>query len=63
MSDKELTRESGVLDKLEYGDQILAGRGFLIQEELAVGVSLSIPTFTKGHSQLPQSDVEHTSNC
>lgn len=61
VSDKEITDKSGFYDKLEYGDLVLADRGFLIQEELAVrGASLAIPAFTKGKKQLPQKEVENS---
>ena len=59
VSDKEITDKSGFYDKLEYGDLVLADRGFLIQEELAIrGASLAIPAFTKGKKQLSQREVE-----
>ena len=59
VSDKEITDKSGFYDKLEYGDLVLADRGFFIQEELAVrGASLAIPAFTKGKKQLPMIEVE-----
>ena len=35
ISDKQLTAQSGLLDKLEDGDDILADKGFVIQELLA----------------------------
>ena len=58
-SDKLITLDSGFLDKLEHGDEILADRGFLVREELAsVGATLRIPSFTKGKSQLPGSSVD-----
>ncbi len=34
-SDKEITLRSGFLDKVTYGDCVLADRGFLVEEELA----------------------------
>ena len=59
VSDQELTRNSGFLDKIQPGDVILADRGFLIEDELVLrGASLEIPAFTKGKSQLPQFEVE-----
>lgn len=43
------------------GDQILADKGFTLQDELAAacGVSLLMPTFTKGEKQLSAEKVEH----
>ena len=59
VSDKEITIQSGFLDKLDPGDVILADRGFLVKEDFAVrGAALIIPTFTKGNEQLPASDVD-----
>ena len=58
VSDKEITIESGFLEFLDYGDSVLADRGFLIKEELATrGAVLTIPFFTKGKLQLPASEV------
>ena len=51
--------KSGFPDKLENGDQIMADRGFLITDELAVhGATLTIPHFTKGKKQLPGKEVD-----
>uniref|UniRef100_A0A8C6UUF1 DDE Tnp4 domain-containing protein n=1 Tax=Neogobius melanostomus TaxID=47308 RepID=A0A8C6UUF1_9GOBI len=59
ISDKELTIQSGFLEKLEYGDVVLADGGFLISEELAIyGASLAIPPFTRGKKQLSMKEVE-----
>ncbi|XP_041356492.1 uncharacterized protein LOC121373793 [Gigantopelta aegis] len=59
--DKVITQRSGYLDKLEYGDQVLADRGFLIAEDLANrNATLVIPAFTRGKSQLSAREVEQT---
>ena len=48
---------SGV--EVQPGDVILADRGFLIEDELAIrGAKLAIPAFTKGKLQLSQEEVE-----
>ena len=60
-SDKLITQKSGFLNNLEYGDQVLADRGFLIQEELVSrGATLAIPSFTKGVKQLSMKNVEES---
>jgi len=58
-SDKLITNNSGVLDKLRRGDAILADRGFLIREEcIARGINLVMPSFTRGKAQLSRREVE-----
>ena len=61
ISDVELTRECGFLDKLEGGKgvSIMADRGFTIKDLLdKKGASLNIPPFMEGRQQLPTSDVK-----
>ena len=61
VSDKEITLSSTFLDKLEPNDVILADRGFLISEEVAMrGAILKIPSFTKGKKQLSGSEVDQS---
>ena len=61
VSDKVITQRSGYLDMLEYGDIVLADRGFLIAEDVSAHhATLVIPAFTKGKSQLSARDVEQT---
>ena len=36
ISDKKIVEQSGFLDKVEYGDDIMADRGFLNRWELAL---------------------------
>ncbi len=46
ISDKQLTRRSGLYDLLEAGDSVMADRGFDIQDDLTVlGVQLNMPPF------------------
>ncbi|XP_033760676.1 uncharacterized protein LOC117342590 [Pecten maximus] len=60
-SDKFITKDSEFLNKLEYGDVVLADRGFDIAEEVAqVNGEVRIPAFTKGKDQLAAVDVEST---
>lgn len=49
ISDKKIVNESGFLNKVEFGDDIMADRGFLIRGELALkGATLNIPPFSMG---------------
>ena len=58
-SDKEITRNSGFLDKVTFGDCVLADRGFLIEEKLATrGEVLRIPALTRGKAQMSAKDVD-----
>lgn len=60
-SDKVITEDSGVLDLLDYGDVVLADRGFLIAESVGMRhASLVLPAFTKGKTQLSSLEVEQT---
>ena len=61
VSDKEITQKCGFLSFLEYGDEILADRGFNVEDDLAVcGAKLLLPSFTKGKNQLSQKEVEQS---
>ena len=54
VSDKHLTMDSGLLQKLLPGDVVLADHGFNVGEVVAmVQVSLHMPAFTKSLDQLP----------
>ena len=52
VSDKKITKDCGILDLLEPGDQIMADRGFDIADDLPSGVTLNIPAFLNGNDQL-----------
>ena len=58
VSDFDIVRESGFINRNIHchGDQILADRGFTLQDEFATGcgVELIIPSFTKGKSSEAQ---------
>ncbi|XP_052281004.1 uncharacterized protein LOC127878512 [Dreissena polymorpha] len=59
VSDKEITEKTGFHELLEPGDLVLADRGFLIEEELAIrGAKLAIPPFARGKKQFSQKEVE-----
>ncbi len=61
ISDVELTRVSGFIQKLEgrNGISIMADRGFTIKDQLQeIGVDLNIPPFLEGRQQLPSEEVQ-----
>ena len=62
VSDVELVRRSGFLSSSRHyhSDQILADRGFTLQDDFATmtGSQLIIPAFTKGKLQLGGHEVE-----
>lgn len=61
ISDKEITKDSGLYKMLDRGDSVMADRGFLIEDALSeVGVKLNIPPFMKGQSQLTVEDEKLT---
>lgn len=58
ISDKRLVEFSGLLEKLDPGDEIMADKGFLIQDILApLGVRLNVPPLLKSDSQMASEDV------
>lgn len=61
ISDKKLVQVSGLLDKLEVGDEVMADKGFDIQDLLApLGIRLNIPPFLSSNSQFSCEDVLKT---
>ena len=60
-SDQHITENSDFLKNLEYGDTVMADRGFNTAETLGTcGARLEIPSFTKAKSQLSANEVEKT---
>ena len=58
VSDKVITKESGILSKLLPGDLVLAYRGFNIGDLVAeYHAEAVLPAFTKGKSQLSAKEV------
>lgn len=61
ISDKELTRQCGLLDKLESGVSVMADRGFDIEDHLILlGVKLNILPFLRGKDQLSSYELIET---
>ena len=60
ISDKELTKQCGILQKLEEGDALMADRGFDIASQLPQGVELNIPPFLGTRDQLEPDEVTET---
>lgn len=49
VSDRKITMDCGFLDLIQTNDDIMADRGFVIRDALALrGATLNIPPFTKG---------------
>ena len=61
ISDKAITLVSGILDLIEAGDEVMADKGFLINDLLArVQASLVIPPFLGQKGQFTSDEVELT---
>jgi len=60
VSDKKITQESGILDIVDVGDNIMADRGFDIEDILPPGVHLNLPPFKGTREQLSAKEVEET---
>ena len=50
---KKITKDYGIVDLLEPGDQIMADQGFDIESDRQSGVTLNISPFLDGKDQLP----------
>ena len=61
ISDREIVLRSGLLSHaFDDGDSVMADKGFQIQDILPLGVSLNIPPFLGGNSQMSAEDVVRT---
>jgi hypothetical protein len=61
ISDKEITAKSGILDLIEEGDQVMADKGFLIQDLLSKKkASLVIPPFLGQKGKFSEKEVQQT---
>ena len=59
VSDKYLTEHCGLLDYLLPGDQILADRGFNVQQSVGIHCAeIKIPAYTRGKKQLSSVEIE-----
>ena len=59
-SDKQVTNDCGLFNLLEPGDEILADRGFGIEDDLPAGVSLNLPPFLNDQKQFSEEDETKT---
>lgn len=60
-SDKQIVKESGILNLLEKGDSVMADKGFTIQDLLdPLGVTLNMPPKRESNRQLSRREVEQT---
>ena len=58
ISDRKLVELSKLLEKLEPGDEIMANKGFQIQDILApLGIRLNVPPFLNSNTQMSAHDV------
>ena len=60
VSDKQITRESGILDLLQAGDNVMVDRGFDISTIVPDGVAVNMPPFLAGRDQMTASETEET---
>jgi hypothetical protein len=51
-SDKQITLDCGILNLLEEGDSVMADKGFEIEGDMPLGVSLNIPPFLREKDHL-----------
>lgn len=61
ISDREIVKKSGILDKLQPGDCVLADRGFVISDLLEEkNVLLNLPPFLRSKPQFTEDEVRKT---
>ena len=61
ISDKELVRQSGLLPLLQPGDQIMADKGFVIQDLLTpLGCSVVMPSFLSNKQQFSKGELQNS---
>ena len=60
-SDKFITQNCGILDKLQNGDEIMADRGFTVAEAVDLHCArLVIPPFTRGKKQIERVQIDRS---
>ena len=60
-SDRHITLNSGFIDLIDHGDQIMADRGFLVKEEIIIKrATLIIPPAAQGAEQMSSVNVKAT---
>ena len=57
-SDKQVTKDCGILNLLEPSDDLMADKGFDIEDEMPQGVNLNIPPFLKDQHLSVQAENE-----
>ncbi|XP_068675419.1 uncharacterized protein [Montipora foliosa] len=60
VSDKQITRESGVLNLLQVGDNVMVDRGFDISAIVPTGITVNMPPFLAGRDQMTAAETEET---
>lgn len=61
ISDKDITKRSGILDLLENGDEVMTDKRFLIQDFLdPIGAKLVIPPFLGSKGKFSKDEVSKT---
>ncbi len=61
VSDKQIVKESGLLDLLEAGDSVMADKGFTIEDLLEpLNITLNMPPMRESDRQLSRKEVEQT---
>ena len=60
ISGKEVTKQSGILELLENGDDCMADEGFNIKDLLEpIGMTLNIPPFLSDKAHFNEEEAEH----
>ena len=61
ISDRQIVERCGILDlSFDEGDDVMAVKGFTIEDLLPLGLSLNIPPFLGRSDQMPPEDVVKT---